>query len=168
MGLFGPDPDFHSKSLLTFVFLEYSMTHDDRGHYAKKHSPDRKLRPEIVDALKKRISGGEISCAAAHKISNDLNETASEVGFTMDVLEARIIKCQMGLFGYQPEKKIVKPAKDVSSILEDAVKGKLENGRLSCKSAWDTAENLNLKKMEIASACETLKIKISPCQLGAF
>jgi len=144
------------------------MTHDDRGHYAKKHSPNRKLKPEIVGILKKRISDGKISCAASHKISRDLNETHSEVGFTMDVLEARIIKRQMGLFGYQPEKKIVKPAVDISSILEDAIKGKLEYGRLSCKTAWKIAEDLDMKKMDIASACETLKIKISPCQLGAF
>ncbi len=144
------------------------MTHDDRGHYAKKHSPDRKVKPEIVDVLKNQISDGKITCAAAHQISRDLNETPSEVGFTMDVLEARIAICQMGLFGYQPKKKIVKPAVEVSSILEDAIKGQLENGRLSCKAAWKTAENLDMKKMEIASACETLKIKISPCQLGAF
>ncbi len=144
------------------------MTHDDQGHYAKKHSPDRKAKPEIVDALKNRISDGKISCAAAHKISRDLNETPSEIGFTMDILEARIAKCQMGLFGYQPEKKVVEPAKDISSILEETIKGKLENGRLSCKAAWETAGKLNMKKMEIASACETLKIKISPCQLGAF
>ncbi len=144
------------------------MTHDDQGHYAKKHSPDRTVKPEILDALKKRISDRIISCAAAHQICRDLNETPSEVGFTMDVLEARIAKCQMGLFGYQPEKKIVKPAVDISSILEDAIKGQLENGRLSCKSAWGTAKELNLKKIEIAAACETLKIKISPCQLGAF
>ncbi len=144
------------------------MTHDDRGHYAKKHSPDRKVKPEILEVLKKRLFDGKISCAAAHQISRDLNEAPSEVGFTMDVLEARIIKCRMGLFGYQPEKKIVEPAKDISSILEDSIKGQLENGRLSCKAAWETAENLHIKKMEIASACETLKIKISPCQLGAF
>lgn len=144
------------------------MTHDDQGHYVKKHSPDRKVKPEILDVLKKRISDGKISCAAAHRISRDLNEMPSEVGFTMDVLEARIVKCQMGLFGYQPEKKIVKPAAEISSVLEDAIKGQLENGRLSCKAAWETAEKLDMKKMEIASACETLKIKISPCQLGAF
>ena len=31
------------------------MTHDDRGHYAKKHSPDRKLKSEIVDSLEEAI-----------------------------------------------------------------------------------------------------------------
>jgi len=144
------------------------MTHEDRGHYAKKHSPDRKVKTEIVDALKKQISESEISCAAAHKIARDLGETPSEVGVTMDFLEVRIAKCQMGLFGYKPEKKVVKPAGNIPEPLKEAIRGQLENNRLSCKAAWDIAERFNLKKIEVSAACETLGIKISPCQLGAF
>jgi len=144
------------------------MTHDDEGHDAKKHSPDRKVKPEISDALKKQVSDGKISCAAAHNIAGDLKETPEEVGFTMDILELRIAKCQMGMFGYKPEKKIVKPVESVPRALENAILEQLEDGRLSCKAAWDLAEKLSIKKMGVASACETLKIKISPCQLGAF
>ena len=144
------------------------MTHEDRGHYAKKHSPDRKVKPEIAEALKKQVSDGRVTCEAAHKIAGDLSETPSEVGFTMDMLELRIAKCQMGLFGYMPEKKIVKPADNLDQALQNAIQDHLEDGRLSCKAAWDLAETLAIKKMEIASACETLKIKVSPCQLGAF
>ena len=144
------------------------MTHEDRGHFAKKHSPDRKVKPEIADALKKQISDGKVTCAAAHKIAGDLNETPSEVGFTMDMLELRIAKCQMGLFGYTPEKKIVKPVESIPQALQNAIQERLEHGRLSCKGAWDLAGTLAIKKMDVASACETLAIKISPCQLGAF
>ena len=144
------------------------MTHDDQGHYAKKHSQDRKVKPEISDALKKQVSDGKISCAVAHKIVGDLKETPAEVGFTIDILELRIAKCQMGLFGYKPEKKVVKPVKNVPRTLENAILEQLEDGRLSCKAAWEVAEKLSIKKMQVASACETLKIKISPCQLGAF
>jgi hypothetical protein len=144
------------------------MTHDDKGHYAKKHSPDRKVKPEISDALKKQVSDGKISCTAAHKIAGDLKEPPPEVGFTMDILELRIEKCQMGLFGYTPEKKIVKPVESVPRTLENAILEQVEDGRLSCKAAWDLAEKLSIKKMGVSSACETLKIKISPCQLGAF
>lgn len=144
------------------------MTHEDRGHYAQKHSSDRKVKPEIADALKKQVSDGKVTCAAAHKIAGDMNETPSEVGFTMDMLELRIAKCQMGLFGYTPEKKIVKPAENVDQALQNAIQEHLEDGRLSCKAAWDLAETLTIKKMEISSACEALEVKISPCQLGAF
>ena len=144
------------------------MTHEDKGNYAKKHSPDRKVKPEISDALKKQVSDGKISCAAAHKIAVDLKETPAEVGFTMDILELRISKCQMGLFGYTPEKKVVEPVESVPQTLENAILEQVEDGRISCKAAWDLAEKLSIKKMGVASACETLKIKISPCQLGAF
>jgi hypothetical protein len=144
------------------------MTHDNRGHYAKKHSPDRKVKPEISDALKKQASDGRVSCAVAHKIAEDLKETPEEVGFTMDMLELRIAKCQMGLFGYTPKKKIVEPVEHVPQTLKNAIKGQLEDERLSCKAAWKIAEELGIKKMEVAAGCEALKIKIAPCQLGAF
>ena len=144
------------------------MTHEDRGHYAKKHSPDRKVKKDIVDGLKNQISEGEVSCAAAHKLSKKLGEVPSEVGFTMDFLELRIAKCQMGLFGYKPEKKVVRPADKVPANLEETIRERLENGRLPCKAAWDIADRLNLKKIAVSAACETLGIKISPCQLGAF
>ena len=144
------------------------MTHEDKGHYAKKHPTDRKVKPEVVDALKKQISDKGILCSAAHKVANDLGESPAEVGFTLDFLEEPITKCQMGLFGYRPEKKIVKPAETVPQEVEEAIRKNMVTNRLSCKSAWEIAERLGMKRMEIASACEALKIKISPCQLGAF
>ncbi len=144
------------------------MTHEDQEHYGKKHSPDREIKPTVADALKKQVSDGEISCAAAHKLSIDLNETPEELGFTMDILEMRIAKCRLGLFGYKPDTKVVQPAMQVSKLLEGYIKNMLENNKLPCKAAWAIAEKLDLKKMSVASACETLKMKISPCQLGAF
>jgi hypothetical protein len=80
----------------------------------------------------------------------------------------RIIKCQLGLFGYAPEKRIVRPAESVSGMLLNAIKEKLESGRLSCTDAWGIAEALHLKKMDVSSACEKMNVRISHCQLGAF
>ncbi len=144
------------------------MAHENKGHYAKKHPADRKVNPEVANALKKRISAGGISCAAAHNVANDLGIPPAEIGFTLDSLELRIVECQLGLFGYQPEKKMVKPAEIVSPELEKAIKDQLSNNRLSCKAAWELGVRRNIKKMEVASACEALRIKISSCQLGAF
>ena len=144
------------------------MTHEDTGHYAKKHSPDRKVQPEIAKALKQKASNREISCAAAHKIARDLKVSPAEVGFTTDTLEIRIVKCQMGLHGYHPEKRIVKPAETVSQNLEKAIRDSLIEGKLTCAAAWDIAKGLGISKMDVSSACETLKIKVSSCLLGAF
>ncbi len=144
------------------------MTHEDRGHYAKKHPADRKIKPEIAEAVKKRSSNETISCAEVFKIAGDLNVQPAEVGFTVDFLETRIVKCQLGLFGHAPEKSIVKPAKKVSSALEEAIRERLGDGRLSCKAAWEIAEKFGIPKMGVSSACETLGIKINSCQLGSF
>ncbi len=80
----------------------------------------------------------------------------------------RLVKCQIGLFGYRPKKCIVKPAKSVPSELEKAILAGLVNDRLSCKCAWEIAHQLGIHKMKVSAACDALGIKIGPCQLGAF
>jgi hypothetical protein len=39
---------------------------------------------------------------------------------------------------------------------------------LSCAAAWEIADRLGVKRLEVGAACENLKIKVKPCQLGAF
>ena len=144
------------------------MTHEDAGHYAKKHSAERNVNPEITEAVKQRASDGSLSCAAAHKTAVDLGVPPEEIGVGIDLLEMRIVKCQLGLYGYRPEKKVVKPAEAVSETLEGSIKESLVEGRLSCTTAWDIAKRLGISKMDVSSACEALKIKMVSCQLGAF
>lgn len=144
------------------------MADTDRGHYARKHPADRKADQKVADAVKGKMSNNEVSCASAFSIVDALNVTPEEVGFTIDFLEITLVKCQLGLYGYHPKKKIIDPADSVSQSLEEALQKALVNGRLSCASAWEIAEDQSLQKMEVSSACETLNIKITPCQLGAF
>jgi hypothetical protein len=144
------------------------MTREDKGHYAKKHPSDRKIDQKLAEAVKERVSEGKISCAAAFKIVSELEVSPLEVGFTIDVLEIPVKKCQLGLFGYNPPKGFVKPAESVSSNLEDAIRQALVNDRLSCAAAWEIAERLGVGKMDVTAACEALRIKISSCQLGTF
>ncbi len=152
----------------TVVLGVIDMTHKDRGHYAGKHPEDQKVNPEVTEAVKQTSSDGEISCAEAFRIAEDFNVPPGEVGFAIDSLEITMVKCQLGLYGYQPEKRIVKPAESVSDNLEEAIREALKEGRLPCRAAWDIAKSMGKRKMEISSACEALKIKISRCQLGAF
>jgi hypothetical protein len=49
-----------------------------------------------------------------------------------------------------------------------AIKEALVDGKLSCESAWEIARRFDASKMKVSSVCEQLKIKIKPCQLGAF
>ncbi|MBN2466510.1 MAG: hypothetical protein JXD19_00025 [Deltaproteobacteria bacterium] len=144
------------------------MTHQNEGHYAAKHPPGTALDPKICEALEKKQANGKITCAAAHSVADDLGLSPAEIGVALDLLEIRIHRCQLGLYGYSPEKKIVKPAGDVSPALKDAIEQAMAGDRISCLSCWRVAKNLNIGKMDVSAACECLNIKISPCQLGAF
>jgi alkyl sulfatase BDS1-like metallo-beta-lactamase superfamily hydrolase len=144
------------------------MTHEDAGHYAAKHSLDTRLDPKIAGAIKKKISEGKITCAAASKIADKLGVSPADVGVAIDLMEVRISRCQLGLFGYSPEQRIVKPAENVTLELEDMIRKSLVNNRLSCASAWGIARKMSIPKMSVSAACEALKIKISSCQLGSF
>ena len=137
-------------------------------HYGKKHPRDSKGDPGIQKALRERLNKGELPCAVAFQIASDLKVSPREVGRNADLMEMPLVKCQMGLFGYSPEKKIVKAADTVSDALRTAIEQRLENGRLPCAQAWQVAKDLGLRKMAVASACEALDIKIVSCQLGAF
>jgi len=144
------------------------MAHKDAGNYGAKHGSESSLNRDIGQAVEKRAVNGEITCANAFAVADELHISPGEVGVSIDLMEIRISKCQLGLFGYGPEKTIVKPAETVSEELEKAVRDGLVNGRLPCAIAWEISERFNIPKMNMSSACETLRIKIKPCQLGAF
>ena len=144
------------------------MTHLDKGHFAQKHPSDKQINPDIAEKVKEKVSGDAITCAAAHGIAEALKVSPAEVGATMDLMEIRIEKCQLGLFGYSPQKSIVEPADNVPQELEEAIRKNLVNERLPCATSWKIAGDMGLGKMEMAAACEALEIKVTPCQLGAF
>ena len=144
------------------------MTHEDAGHYAGKHPKGTVPDADIARALKQKSADSRITCAASHKIAGRLGVSPAEVGKTSDLMELRLNKCQLGLFGYGPEKKIAKPADQVSPELENAIKAAAADNRISCLSCWQIAEDMGCAKKDVADACETLVVKIGPCQIGAF
>ncbi len=42
------------------------------------------------------------------------------------------------------------------------------NGKISCKQAWELADKYDFTKREMGKALNELKIKIVNCQLGCF
>jgi hypothetical protein len=143
------------------------MTHKDTGHYAGKRG-GAQLNEAIAAKVKEKISDNRISCAEAHNIATTLNVNPADVGTAIDLLEVRIIKCQLGLFGYGKEKNIPPLPDTVNPEIEQAVKSSLVSDRLACLSAWEIAKKFGISRPMIAAVCEKMKIKISPCQLGAF
>ncbi|MEJ2656072.1 MAG: hypothetical protein P8012_02610 [Desulfobacterales bacterium] len=113
--------------------------------FSDKHGIDAKPDKAIKDEILKCTKDEKLPCAVAFEIAKALRILPYEVGKTADLMNFKLTKCQLGLFGYQPQ-----------------------NGRLSCKHAWEIAARFNIRKMAVSSACETMGIKIKECQLGAF
>jgi len=143
------------------------MTHEDTGNYAGKRR-GAELNETIAAKIKEKISEKRISCAEAHSIAAELSVAPADVGAAVDLLELRIIKCQLGLFGYGKEKSIPVLSDKINPDIELAIKSTLINDRLPCSTSWEIAKRFNVSKPMVAAVCESMKIKISPCQLGAF
>jgi hypothetical protein len=146
------------------------MTEADKGHYAAKHR-NATLDERIAAALQAKVGGGPLSCAVGEGLAAELGVSMAEIGRNADLLEIRIGGCQLGLFSRAPETKAVRPAAEVSPILETAIRSRLvggPHGDLPCAAAWDIAALRQMPRLEVSSACEKLGIKIKPCQLGAF
>lgn len=145
------------------------MTRDDSNHYAKKHGPDAVADETVAKALRQRgAQGGTLSCAVAFDVTERLQQEPAVVGRTADLLELRLVKCQLGLFGHGQKKGTATPVQSVPSQIQEAIRKGLEDGRLPCKTAWKIAEAFSLRKMKIGAICDAMAIKIGPCQLGAF
>jgi hypothetical protein len=144
------------------------MDKGEKSGFSNKHRSDLQPDPAIEILLRKRCPKGELPCAVAFDVAQELGTSPAAVGQTADLMNLRLVKCQLGLFGYSPEKKIVRAAQTIDVTLADALKESLKNDRLPCASAWEIADRLRLRKMAVSNACEKLKIKIKPCQLGAF
>jgi len=144
------------------------MTRTDADRYAAKHPEGRTLNKKIAEAVRKRAVDGEINCVDASAIAENFCVDMLEVGVTIDILEIRLRRCQLGLFGYGKKKSIVEPAVKVSAEIEKAIRDSLADGGLPCVAAWNIADRAGIVRMDVSSACEALKIKIKPCQLGAF
>ena len=136
--------------------------------FSTKHESDEKPDTSIKNEILNRTKNEKIPCAVAFEISKVLQISPAKVGKTADLMNFKLTKCQLGLFGYQPNKKIVKPQDSINVDVKDAVIDALVQERLSCKQAWDIASRLQVSKMTVSGACDTMGVKIKDCQLGAF
>jgi hypothetical protein len=144
------------------------MTCSQPGKYSLKHPDGTTPDPAIVAALEQVSENGRVRCAVAHDLAAELAVKSAAIGKTMDLLEYRIIKCQMGIFGYEPNKKILKAAEAVSDELRDQLLVAVVEGNIACADCWRIAQTLGIQKIDVAAACESLVFKVRPCQLGAF
>jgi hypothetical protein len=143
------------------------MSTDKSKKFADKHagkSPDSKIEAELA---RKNIQG-ELPCAVAFDIVTRLTVAPAEVGITADLLNIKISKCQLGLFGYQPDQKPVSIAKEPTAALKETLLAAQKENRITCTIAWEIAARLKIGKIVVGRACEAMGIKIKKCQLGGF
>jgi len=143
------------------------MTHEDAGHYGEKH-PGAERDPEIEKQVKQKISGGRITCADAHAVAAALKVSPRKVGVAIDLLEAHIVDCVLGLFGSGVQQPASGLSAEAENLLRQAVEAALVQGRLPCAAAWKIAETLSIAKVAVKLACDRMNIKINRCQLGTF
>ena len=136
--------------------------------YSDKHGANVQVNSDVREKIDMKARNGELVCAVAFKIADELGVSPADIGRAIDLLDVRLIKCQLGLFGYKPDKKAVKAKPPKSRQLKEAIQDALVDGQLACIHAWDIASRFNVPKMDVSGACEALSIKIKPCQLGAF
>lgn len=144
------------------------MAHQDKGKYFEKHPKDSTLDEGLKKEILAQVQDNNIACKKAEELAGKKGVTIGDVGKAIDILNINITECQLGLFGYGDKKKIVQPATQVAPELKTTIEQALQDGRLPCAAAWKIAAQLNIPRMRVCAACETLKIKVKPCQLGAF
>jgi hypothetical protein len=143
------------------------MGHHNKGHYAAKQK-GRQLNKTVAEKIEYMAKEGSITCAAAHKIGKELNLLPSEIGIQIDLMELRIIECQLGLFGHKDGKKTFDLDIAICAELDNQLDKFASDGKISCQDCWSIGTGMKIKRKDIGSACEKKNIKIKPCQLGAF
>ena len=147
------------------------MQQNTAAHYALKHT-EQSICPEVVNALKNKAVEGRISCAAVHAIARSFHMPPLEVGVQADIIELRLTRCILGLFGHERKKQESRKNLDIhvhiSSELKKIILKQAKDKKITCIECWGIARQLKLKPSHVSSACEKMGIKIKPCQIGAF
>jgi len=125
---------------------------------------------KIEEAIRAALVNGKLPCTQAFRIADEQQIEPLVVGQNATQLGIRITRCQLGLFGYEDlgNKRIVQEMPDVPAALARAIRSRLVGNKLSCHAAWEIACELDLPRLHVSSAVETLRIRFSSCQLGCF
>lgn len=144
------------------------MSKGHQTNFRAKHPPNTTIDPVLKESVTHAMPGGRITCKQAFSIAADLSLDPIMVGTAIDFQEGRITACQLDLFGYGEKRSPISGADTAAEELLADIHACLIQGRLQCKAAWRIARKHNLPKLKIGQACESLGIRISQCQLGAF
>ena len=141
--------------------------HRTQGGFSRKHGPEATVDTGLKEAVAQAARNGQLPCAVAFTVAKDRACPPAEVGRAADILDLRLTKCQLGLFGYEPKPKIV-TAKEPLPDLRAAIEKASTNNRITCAAIWGIAGRLDVGKRTVSGACEAMGVRIKTCQIGAF
>jgi len=126
----------------------------------------------ILERVQQRAHEGALPCTAAHTTAWETAATPAKVGAVADKAGIPITQCQIGLFGYGPKaegkSKLVR-SMAVPADLETKIRARVKEGRyITCRACWEIAAELDIERLAVGNAADSLGFKIKSCQLGAF
>lgn len=127
---------------------------------------------KIEEMIRTYPEKDKLPCPVAHFIAASLKTTPEEVGDIATVLKVKLYQCQLGLFGYGRKGasgyKILGRPVEISQEVLDKIRNASQDGRISCRQLWDIADAAGIFRPEAGNAADSLGLKVTPCQLGAF
>ena len=128
---------------------------------------------ELAERIRAAAKDNQLPCAVAHKLAGEWDMTPEALGAAANEAGVRITRCQLGFFGYAPQKgmpgySLVQPAEHVPDDLAAETRAALVDGRLPCRAAWELARRHGLNYRQMGDAVEALGLRVKPCQLGCF
>ena len=126
----------------------------------------------LEDQLRAAAKEDQLPCSLLHNLAREWGVMPEALGSAAREAGIRIIRCQMGLFGFGPKGtpsyRVVQPAEDIPEAISLEAQAALVNGRLPCRAAWELGRRHGLPYRQIGNVLEALKIRVKPCQLGHF
>jgi hypothetical protein len=127
---------------------------------------------ELQDRVRAAAHDGQLPCALAHKVADELGVMPEVLGAAAKEAGIRITRCQMGLFGYGPKGtpsyRVVRAADHCPEDLTAEAKAALVDSRLPCRAAWALAKRRGLTYRGMGDILEAPGLKVKPCKLGQF
>ncbi|HNY64473.1 MAG TPA: hypothetical protein PKM41_03480 [Deltaproteobacteria bacterium] len=127
---------------------------------------------KIEEMIRINPMQGFLPCPVAHYIAASLGVSPRDVGDAATSIRVKLDLCQLGLFGYGRKnvsdykilgRPVVVPEGTLEKIRAAAV-----DGHIACKDLWEIAGAMGITRPEAGNAADSLGLKVSPCQLGAF
>ncbi len=124
----------------------------------------------IESTVLSTLRDGRLPCAFAFRVAGEHGWSVEQVGAEADRLGVRISRCQLGLFGYDSfrQKGLVQQFADVPGDVTVSLRAAADKDTVACAVLWRIARDHGLPRIAMACAAETLKLRISHCQLGCF